>query len=334
MPEPEYEAAEVVFPWSIVPTLAEGEKRSGYLTWPDAVLHGWEWPYVAVRGREPGRSVVVTAAVHGGEYPGILGALRLGRLLNPERVRGSLLILPIVNPPAFRARSAFITPLDGRNLNRQFPGLPTGTFTATLAYRLLDDIVRPADALIDLHSGDIIETLASHTGWYRTGNDSVDVLSQAMAESFGVPWTVTYDRPPSCVDLVGNAAMLGKSAVLVEVGGNGLAGDEDVLTVYQGLVNALRVLGSLGGLVPPTKVQQLDNGPSIRATADGLWRPVVTLEQRVATGDLLGIITDPLGEEIARLTSPTSGVVLAFITALAVRDGEPLMYVARVTGDG
>ncbi len=123
------DAAEVAFPWTIVPALAVGEKRSGYLTWSDTALHGWEWPYIAVRGREPGRSVVVTAAVHGGEYPGVLGALRLGRLFNPDRVRGSLLILPIVNPPAFRARSAFVTPLDGHNLNRQFPGFASGTFS-------------------------------------------------------------------------------------------------------------------------------------------------------------------------------------------------------------
>ena len=330
MPVGEGDAADVAFPWTVIPALAAGEKRTDYLIWPDTVLYGWEWPYIAVRGREPGRSVVVTAAVHGGEYPGILGALRLGRLLNPDRVRGSLLILPIVNPPAFRARSAFVTPLDGRNLNRQFPGLASGTFSETLAFRLMEDIVRPADALIDLHSGDVFETLASHTGWYRSGNDSTDALSRAMAERFGVPWTVTYDRSTQSASLTGNAVMLGKPTVLVEIGGNGTASDEEVLTVYQGLINALRILGSLGGIVPPSNVTQLTDGASLAAPTDGLWRPAITLEQRVTAGDLLGIITDLLGQEIARITSPADGLVLYYLSSLSARKGDPLVHVAGV----
>ena len=334
MPDAEIDTAEVTFPWTVVPALAAGEKRAGYLTWPDTILHGWEWPYIAVRGREPGRAVAVTAAVHGGEYPGILGALRLGRLLNPERVRGALLILPIVNPPAFQARSAFVTPLDGRNLNRQFPGRIDGTFSEVLAHRLVEDIIRPADALIDLHSGDIFETLASHTGWYQTGNEATDELARGMAESFGVPWTVTYDRPTRSFSLTGNAVLLGKPTVLVEIGGNGRASDNDVQTVYQGLVNSLRVLGSLGGLVPPSGVRRLAPDTSTPAPASGLWRPAVQLEQPVAAGDVLGTLTDALGEELIRITATTAGIVLYYLSALSVREGEPLVSVAGVTGDG
>src|SRR5829696_1388995 len=94
----------VEFPWSLVPQPAEGEKRSGYLSWSDVVLQGLRWPYIAVRGKHPGRAVAIVASVHGGEYTSILGALRLGRVLNPDRVHGALLVLPIGNPPAFWER--------------------------------------------------------------------------------------------------------------------------------------------------------------------------------------------------------------------------------------
>jgi predicted deacylase len=318
------------FPWTIIPMLASGEKRTGYLSWPDTTLAGREWPYIAVRGREPGRAVVVTAAVHGGEYPGILGALRLGRLIVPERLRGSLLILPLVNPPAFEARAAFTTPLDGRNLNRQFPGQAGGTFTQALAFRLIEDVIRPADALIDLHSGDVFETLANHTGWYRSGSEATDALSQAMAESFGVSWTVPYDRPTQPNSLTGTAALLGKATTLVEVGGNGLASDEDVLIVFQGLINALRVLGSLGGLIPPTEVRTLGTTTQYSAPMSGLWRPAVHLEQQVSPGDLLGTISNPLGEEIAQVSSRTSGMVLYYLSSLSSHEGDPLVCVVEV----
>lgn len=318
----------VEFPWEIVPRPAEGEKRSGYLTWPDVVLQGWQWPYIAVRGRQPGRAVAVVAAVHGGEYPGILGALRLGRVLNPERVHGALLILPIVNLPSFWGRTAFVTPTDGRNLNRVFPGNLTGTFSEVLAYRLLRDVVQPAGAVIDLHSGDVFETLASHVYRYRTDNDGIDQLTTAMVEAFGAAYGITYPFPARPGSLAGNAVLLGKPAILAEVGGNGLSSDDDVYSVYQGLINTLRALGVLEGLRPPVQVTWLAPGIQATAPVTGLWRPAVTLHQAVRPGDLLGALTDPLGDELARVASTQAGVVVYYLSALAAQEGDPLVYYA------
>jgi predicted deacylase len=317
------------FPWSIVPEPAPGEKRSGYLSWPDTVLEGQRWPYIAIRGRQPGRAVAIVAAIHGGEYPGILGALRLGRLLNADRVNGSLLILPIVNLPAFRERTAFITPHDGRNLNRAFPGQPTGTFTDVLAYRLLREVVAPADALIDLHSGDVFETLSPYAGYHASGDDAQDSIARAMTEAFGLPDAVAYPRPNNPHGLTGNATLLGIPSIFVEVGGNALASDDDTLTVYQGLINSLRSLAVLGGLRTPTATRWLTSGAEITAPTSGLWRPTVALRQSVAAGEPLGTLLDQLGNEITAITSPESGVVLYYLSALSARQGDVLAYVAR-----
>jgi uncharacterized protein len=326
--------AAAVFPWSIVPEPESGQKRSGYFTWRDTVLRDLRWPYIAVRGSQPGRAVAVIAGIHGAEYPGVLGAQRLGRLLDPARVQGSLLILPIANISAFWERSVFITPQDGRNLNRAFPGRATGTFCDVLALRLLEDIVGPADAVVDLHSGDMVEALSDHIAWYATGDDALDELVRNMAAAFGVPSVVTYQSPAQSRSLTAAAARLNKACICVEVGGNGRASDEQVLTVYQGLVNTLRVLDLLGGLPPPTSARWYGPGTQLTAPADGLWRPAVTLEQEVRSGDLLGILSDPLGQELTRLTASTDGKVLYYTTALAVHAGEPLVYVVGESDEG
>ncbi len=322
------------FSWSIVPEPAPGEKRSGYFSWHDTVLRELRWPYIAIRGRQPGRAVAIVAAIHGGEYPGILGALRLGRLLNPDRVHGSLLILPIVNLPAFRERTAFVTPHDGRNLNRSFPGNPTGTFSEVLAYRLLHEIVAPSDALIDLHSGDVFETLSPYAGYHDSGNDHQDRLARAMTEAFGLPDAIAYPYSTSTVSLTGNATLLGVPTIFVEVGGNALAPDDQTLTVYQGLINTLRALGILEGLRTPTATRWLQPGTNITAAVDGLWRPTVELRQSVSANTPLGTLLDMLGNEIATITTPTDGVVLYYLSALSARQGDVLAYVAREPGIG
>jgi predicted deacylase len=316
------------FPWWVVPEPAPGEKRSGYFGWPDTVLRELRWPYIAVRGRQQGRAVTVVAAIHGGEYPGILGALRLGRLLDPDRVHGSLLVLPIVNLPAFRERTAFVTPHDGRNLNGVFPGKATGTLSEVLAHRLLHEIVAPADTLIDLHSGDIFETLSPYAGYHAGENDAQDSLARAMTEAFGLPDSVAYPHPANPVGLTGNATRLGIPSIFVEVGGNALASDDDTLTVYQGLINSLRALGVLEGLRPPTTTRWLTHGTTISAPLDGLWRPSITPRQMVAANTTLGTLLDPLGNEIAMISSPAGGVVLYYLSALSARQGDVLAYLA------
>lgn len=322
------EPASADFPWSIVPEPGSRDKRTGYLSWRDSHLRGLRLPYIAVRGRAPGPAVAIVAGIHGGEYPGILGALRLSRVLDPERVRGSLLIMPIANLSAFWERSAFVTPQDGRNLNRQFPGRATGAYSDVLALRLMQDIAGPADIVIDLHSGDVFETLADHVLYYVTNTPQVDDLSRSLASAFGVPYALAYPPPEDPGGLIGNVALLGKVGLFVEVGGNAIARADQEQTVYQGLVNSLRVLGMLGGQTPEFTPRWLSPGAQTSAPRDGLWRAAVELEQQVSAGDLLGTLSDPLGNELERLTAGDAGIVLYYMSALAVRQGDPLVYLA------
>ncbi len=319
----QHEAA--IFPWSFIPVPGPGERRADYFGWPDAALAGLRFPYFALRGREPGPTVVVISGIHGGEYPGPLGAIAIGRELDPATVRGALLILPLVNLPSFWARSAFVTPGDGLNLNRSFPGKPDGTISEVLAHRLLTEVVEPADAVIDLHSGDIFEALADHTGHFESADATVAARNEAMVAAFGLPYSGTYPAPTASGSLVGNTALRGKAVFIVEVGGNGLASPTQVTTVQEGVRETLRALGTLPGIPRAVPSTPIVGAAQVVAPVTGLWVPTVAVEQEVVAGDLLGTLSDLLGEPLADVTAPCAGMVLYHMTTLAVHEGEPLV---------
>jgi len=152
-----------------------GAKFSGFFTFGgDHLLEKYQWPYFAVVGREAGLTFLLTAGIHAAEYTGTLAALRLGQALDPEHVKGTIVIMPLLNRPGFFERSVYVNPEDGQNLNRAFPGDPNGTWSERFAYHLLNDVVLHADRAMDLHAGDMVEDLEPFLGYLQTGNASVD----------------------------------------------------------------------------------------------------------------------------------------------------------------
>src|SRR6267143_2794942 len=118
-----------------------GERLAGYFTFDDPLLGTYQWPYFAAVGAEPGLSFLLTAGIHAAEYTGTLAAIRLGRELEPRHVRGTIVVLPLLNVPGFYERSVYVNPEDGQNLNRVFPGDPKGKWGERFAHRLLTEIV-------------------------------------------------------------------------------------------------------------------------------------------------------------------------------------------------
>ncbi|MCW2656669.1 MAG: putative succinylglutamate desuccinylase / aspartoacylase family, partial [Jatrophihabitans sp.] len=115
--------------------------------------------YVTVKGHRPGPHLTVIAGVHGTEYTSIAAAREFARSLDAATVQGTITVAPLVNPAAFWARSPFVVPLDGNNLNRSFPGNPDGPPTEVLAHHLTATFIEPTDYLLDLHAGDLPEAL-------------------------------------------------------------------------------------------------------------------------------------------------------------------------------
>jgi predicted deacylase len=312
---------------------AAGERRAGTFTFGgDEGLAKYEWPYIAIAGPIAGPTVLITAGIHAAEYTGIEAAIRIGRATSPDAVRGTILILPLLNRPGFYERSIYVNPEDGDNLNRLFPGKTDGTWGERFAHRLLTEIVTRCDYSIDLHAGDLIEDLVPFVIYRETKNAALDERIQGMANAYGARWAVktapTGERPGT---LMAVAAQNGVAAMLAESGGRGQLIEEDVARHVAGVTNILRTIGAIGGrpkrVEPPTVVKSFD---WLRSPVEGIFHSHVRVDQVVTARDLVGDMTDLVGEPIAAVTAPVSGVVLFIVTSPAIKKGGLLLAIGAL----
>jgi predicted deacylase len=310
-----------------------GERASGYFTFAgDEGLAKYQWPYIAIAGLMAGPTVLITAGIHAAEYTGIEAAIRLGRKISPESVRGTILVIPLLNRPGFYERSIYVNPEDNDNLNRLFPGKPDGTWGERFAHRLLTEIITKCDNAIDLHAGDLIEDLVPFVIYRETGNALLDGRIEAMANAYGARWAVksapTGERPGT---LMAVAAQNGIAAMLAESGGRGQLIEEDVARHVTGVTNILRTIGAISGrpekVEPPTVVRSFE---WLRSPVEGIFHCHVRVDQMVKARQLVGEMTDLLGEPIAALTAPVGGVVLFTVTSPAIKKGGLLLAVGAL----
>lgn len=310
-----------------------GERRTGTFTFAgDEGLERYEWPYIAIAGLVSGPTVLITAGIHAAEYTGIEAAIQLGRTISPDAVRGTIVIIPLLNRPGFYERSIYVNPEDNDNLNRLFPGKADGTWGERFAHRLLTEIISKCDNAIDLHAGDLIEDLVPFVIYRETGDAGLDGRIEAMANAYGARWAVksapTGERPGT---LMAVAAQKGVAAMLAESGGRGQLIPEDVTRHVDGVMNILRTIGAVSGrakqVQPPTVVKTFE---WLRSPVEGIFHCHVRVDQVVQARELVGEMTDLVGDPIAALTAPVSGVVLFTVTSPAIKKGGLLLAIGTL----
>jgi predicted deacylase len=310
-----------------------GERATGSFTFAgDEGLSKYQWPYIALAGLMAGPTVLITAGIHAAEYTGIEAAIRLGRTISPDAVRGTILILPLLNRPGFYERSIYVNPEDNDNLNRLFPGKPDGTWGERFAHRLLTEIITKCDNAVDLHAGDLIEDLVPFVIYRETANGALNGRIEAMANAYGARWAVksapTGERPGT---LMAVAAQNGVAAMLAESGGRGQLIEEDVARHVTGVTNILRTIGAISGrpgrVDPPTVVKSFE---WLRSPVEGIFHSHVRVDQVVKPRDLVGDLTDLVGEPLAALTAPVGGVVLFIVTSPAIKKGGLLLAIGAL----
>src|SRR5215510_8711828 len=158
-------------------------------------------PVISVVGAKPGPVLFANAGVHGGEYPAVEAVIRLGRTLDPKKISGTVILMPVLNLPAFRTRTPFVCPIDNVNPNRVFPGDPSGSYSEQMTNALINEFVVHADAYVDLHGGDIPEALVpfvicrSEAGLADHKARDVAACSKQIALAFGLPYVLTISKP-------------------------------------------------------------------------------------------------------------------------------------------
>ena len=299
-------------------------------TLPLPVTSPYPVEMTVICGSRPGKTLVVTAGVHGCEYVGIETLNRLKRELESAALSGRVILLPLVNPEGFYQGSKQTIPADGKNLNRMFPGKPDGTFSSQLA-RVLEETLYPeADFLMDLHGGDVNEALTPLIFFPTAVEKSLSAAASAAAESLSVPYRVTST---SRNGLYSWAAQCGIPALLVERGERGLWSGEEVSACRENVYELMRHLGILNAASGSPCLQQAEIRRAVyeEAPADGFWYPAVSeAGQKLKQGALLGTLKDSYGNEIARYTAPFEGVVLYYTLSLGVRSGDPLIAYGKL----
>ena len=227
-------------------TAAPGEKRYGV---NELSVGGrpYSLPMWLVNGSTEGPTLVVTGGVHAAEYASIAAALDLGRKTDPAKLRGRAIVVPVMNMPAFSARSIYVFPPDGKNLNRVFPGDPKGTASQQLAAWVFDNVITQGDYYVDLHGGDLVEALVPFTIFFRAGDARVDDVSLEMAKVFGIRYLVSSETPGSTFSA---ASRKGIPSILAESGGQGIWTPEDVGLLTDGLDRVMRYLKMIPGPAP------------------------------------------------------------------------------------
>ena len=248
---------------------------------------GVEVPMVLVHGELPGPRVAITAGIHGAEYVSIAALREVVLALDPVEVRGSIVAVLTASPAAFAARAIYVNPLDGRNLNRCFPGDVAGSPTERLARWLTDHVIAGSDAFLDMHCGDLNEALVSFTGIEDTGDAAVDARSRELADAYGLRYLLIGPSPGTTTTA---AAALAIPAVLAEVGGQGRWPVEDVALHAAGLRRWLRAAGVLADAPdePRHATEVLPTEAWMRATVTGYWHPAVAVGQRLIAGSVRG----------------------------------------------
>lgn len=287
-------------------------------------------PVTVFHGTAPGPVLALTMGVHGFEYAPILAAQRLLTRLDPARLRGTVVMVRLAHVEAFEQRVPYVNPFDRKNLNRAFPGSPTGTQTERIAWTLTTEVIRRATAHIELHGGDAAEWMEPFAGAY--GGPLADrqyPTARAMALAFGFRNVVRYPmRTQAQVDagrsLNRQAVADGVPTVLVEIGENGRRDDAFVEPLVTGVENVLRALKMTDGAPPPPRADTrwFDDTASASATTTGIFTPVATTGRAIRKGDLIGTVTDYAGREVERIVSPVDGYVMYGLAGPPVTAGE------------
>jgi uncharacterized protein len=296
------------------------------ITFPSKLLKEITLPCFDAVGSRDGPLLTLLAGVHGCEYSPIAAVREFMNGLDTSGLAGRVVAVPVVNLAAFRTRTPFVTPEDGKNLNRCFPGDPDGTFSEVLAFHLFQQLILPSDYLIDLHAGDMVEELEPFALYDES---EVEGVAKGMANAYGVRYVIRQAAANKTVAGSTSAAAAGAGipAVIAEAGGRGLLERSSVQTHLGGLGNVLRHLGMVEDGPPPVSLEtprHLGDFLWLRSRTRGWWESKVEVGQEVSEGTLLGTLSDLFGRELEWIVAPKRGVTL-FITSSPSVDVDGLL---------
>ena len=299
---------------------------------PAGVDSGTQIPITTIQGARPGPVLGLIAGNHGYEYPPILALQKLRSQIDPGKLSGSVLMVHVANMPSFLGRTVYFSPVDGKNLNRVYPGRKDGTVSERIAHAITAEIIEKSDYVLDLHCGDANESLRPYVYQTVTRNQKMDEAIAALALTFGIDHIVV-DRgrptdPAKSIYCSTTAITRGKPAVTVESGFLGGTDSQSVEQIIFGVHRVLRYLKMMSGSPDaPPKPVYLDPAEVLMSPATGILYSHVERDQTVQQGAVLAHITDFFGRQIAEVRAPFDGLVLYIVATPPITKDQPVACV-------
>ncbi len=288
-----------------------------------------------IKGKHDGPVFTLVAGVHGFEYPPILAIQDLMKRIQPEKLHGTLVILPLANEAAFYGRSVFTNPKDGKNLNRVFPGKAGGSITEQIAHWISKEVIPVSDVFLDIHGGDASEDLLPFVCYYNRKDTPDQValahrLTKAANFEYNVvyPYTLSPDAPSEYA--FKEAVQQGKTALSIEAGKLGNVQPAMVAMITEGVMNMLATM-EMYPFDEKRHVNQkwLKEQVYLKCPSTGIFYSNIKSGDKVAEGQVLGVITNVFGEKLADISAPASGTVLYKVGTPPVNKGETLFCIGK-----
>ncbi len=315
-------------------TAEAGKKANGFLRVPAGVDAATDIPVIVINGAKPGPKLALTSGAHGTEYASIIAMEKLAQSVDAAGLSGTLIILPLINVASFLQKVPHLNPVDGKNMNRLYPGKPDGTQTERASWAITKQVLEKCDYLIDFHGGDLDENLRKYSYWADTGNEKLDATSRGMVLAFGLDHIIIQrNRTPvtGTTNVSRYAQTIGKPCITVEAGHAGTTNAADIDALVGGTMNVMRHLEMLPGRVTPVEHPLwIGRYSTITSEQDGIFYPLVVPEAYVKQGMTIGYMTNYFGDKIKDVTSPMTGVVIYIGAVPSMKKGDNIGYIGEI----
>ena len=316
-------------------TLKPGEQRQLSLSIPVGGLtnfgavcpgtkrvNGYELPVIVVNGARPGKTLLVTAGMHAGEFNGTPAVIRAAKDLDPARMCGRAILMPCVNTSGFWTMHPRTTPEDNFNFNGQYPGRPDGSVGERIADFFVKEIFPQTDFILDLHGGSRGERMTPLVFFPTHAGVRESALAAAKALNVGL----LVESQATMGQYSYAASRLNIPGLLIERGDGYFCEPEWVEADWRDirlLLDHLGIFAAPEGLYDATLCRRVfREAVYMEADRDGLWLPAVKHGQKISKGQLLGTIQDFFGNVLEEIHAGDDGLVMYLYTGLALPRGE------------
>src|SRR5213596_333699 len=316
-------------------TATRGQKATGTIEVPAGSDAALSIPVAVFHGARPGPVLAIVAGSHGTEYTSIIALEKLITTLNPTEISCTVIIVPVINIQSFEQKVPHLNPVDRKSMNRWYPGKMDGTQTDRASFLITKQVVEQCDHLIDLHGGDLDESLRPYSYWTKTGNEKQDQISREMVLAFGLDHIIiSADRPkdPQASRYLENTASTrGKPSITAEAGYAGTVETDDLNALVNGCLNVMRYLKMLSGA--PAVVEHpvwIEKVVTVASEQTGIFYPLIKRGTYVEQGMKVGYVTDYLGNVTFEARAPAAGIVLYVCAVPSMTKGATIANIGVV----